>query len=446
MRLRPPLRNIPTSSISTTMSNDSSMQSNFIFRSFLGFSFFLLLLTIILYERLVELGDGGGLDRMEGLLPQNPLRRHNNKKRHHHRHHNEAFHSKNIYILDATQETNPTTKDKEEPHQKHHKHIQNHPKDNNNKKALTLREEFEQTNIVNHHSWHEIVHALRLPDLVQALRFPDFPVDPAAPYDVYNCPMDPPANYPFAWSLQSVLENWNPSDVSPPETAWPSFLYQSLCVMDWKQDEEKARTYIEANVPFVVQNFPDTLQAAARWTTPGYLERLLANNNNKKGEEASMEQQLQGVLRSIQNWIPESWSSFLHITNTDVETSSKYFQWLEQADEIEMGIKQVEDVQTPFFELRARPTHHDEEEDMMDEDDFAGLSHRHRQQQQQQHDPNNHAYLYDELPFLNPNHASAISPLDDKGIHCQFGVPGAIEDAHFEAHNSFVGLLGGQKR
>lgn len=33
-------------------------------------------------------------------------------------------------------------------------------------------------------------------------------------YDIYNCPPQPPENYPMAWKTNEVLLNWNPNDVT----------------------------------------------------------------------------------------------------------------------------------------------------------------------------------------------------------------------------------------
>jgi len=33
------------------------------------------------------------------------------------------------------------------------------------------------------------------------------------PYDVFDCPRDPPKDYPIQFSIVDLLQNWNPDDV-----------------------------------------------------------------------------------------------------------------------------------------------------------------------------------------------------------------------------------------
>ena len=67
----------------------------------------------------------------------------------------------------------------------------------------TPREKFEQERF-DPDDWE------RINESVQSLRQPEPPTQSNIPYDIHDCPLDPPKNYPYTWSVMSVLENWNP--------------------------------------------------------------------------------------------------------------------------------------------------------------------------------------------------------------------------------------------
>jgi hypothetical protein len=98
------------------------------------------------------------------------------------------------------------------------------------------------------------------------------PVTTDVPYDIYNCPEEPPTGYPFAWNLLKVIQAWPPDDPKPRPQ-----IFQGLCVFDYTKTEdlEKAYNYRAAEVPFVINGDPAVQQAVLRWNAPNYLERML---------------------------------------------------------------------------------------------------------------------------------------------------------------------------
>jgi hypothetical protein len=96
----------------------------------------------------------------------------------------------------------------------------------------------------------------------------------SATYDINNCPPKPPPGYPYAWTAQTVLENWPPDDVSPPASG---MIYQGLCVFDYSTDYDTALRYRTAEVPFVVINDPAVAATVERWNRPGYMEQLMGS-------------------------------------------------------------------------------------------------------------------------------------------------------------------------
>lgn len=69
-------------------------------------------------------------------------------------------------------------------------------------------------------------------------------------YDIYNCPVTPPEDYPKAWPVTDIIDNWNPNEVT---TIPPKYreVYHSLCIFDYQMQYEAALAYRNAEKPFV---------------------------------------------------------------------------------------------------------------------------------------------------------------------------------------------------
>ena len=263
-------------------------------------------------------------------------------------------------------------------------------------------------------------------------------------YDIYNCPVEPPGEgYPFAWNVMTVLEHWNPDETTIPthtrkhngtsKTRSLSF-HQSLCVFDWevKEDRTKAFNYRQAQVPFVVQNLPEVLRTAERWSLPGYLEDLIGDEA-VKNEHATNHHFMYWKTRHPQQ------KNDPFVPPTDM-VDLTYPEWLEKARAIE---------DQPSL-LHRRP--HRRQQQMP----------RGQQQNETEHDeqPNwyyfrlnamlhNHAYLYEELPFFDPTKGPSLTVVkvnEHRGINCRFGMTGVTAEAHYDGHNNFIALMGGQRR
>lgn len=100
-------------------------------------------------------------------------------------------------------------------------------------------------------------------------------------YDIYHCPPDPPAAYPFQWKLvEDILTNWPVTDVD----TTPQKIYQGLCIFDYETDYATALRYRQAEVPFVVVNDPAVARTVERWNIPGYLSQLLDPSTEHRAE------------------------------------------------------------------------------------------------------------------------------------------------------------------
>lgn len=262
------------------------------------------------------------------------------------------------------------------------------------KGIVTQREHFEQEKF-DPDDWERIQQSM------QKIRKPNIPTQDL-PYDIYNCPHDPPPNYPFAWNIMDVLDNWNPEDMELPQS-----YHQGICVFDWDRegDDEKAENYRQKEVPFVMANYPETLRAAERWTTPGYLEALL-------GKESNTNEHSKG--NHFMYWRTKSPRADYDPPTDTAEMT--FAEWYEKAQEVKEAGEQ-KDMDHWYYRLNA-------------------MLH-------------NHAYLYEELPFFDPTLGrtlTMVTPDEHRGINCRFGMKGTIAESHYDSHNNFIAVMGGQRR
>lgn len=237
-------------------------------------------------------------------------------------------------------------------------------------------------------------------------------------YDPYNCPDDPPENYPAEWLTLDIIENWNPDDTEP-----RSHIYQGICVFDYDTEFDKAMRYREMEVPFVIQNDPAVLRAVERWNEPGYLEEVIGdkarhteysvNNHfmywtmprNKKG-------------RGGKSHFPAEWSKpteYIRMT---------YSEWLQKAiSATETNL----DKNSPhwYFRLIGNGRMKADQRDVESE------------------------WIFDELTFFQPTEDNPLylpEPKQQRGIHCRFGMKAVIAENHFDGSRNMVALFGGERR
>lgn len=231
-----------------------------------------------------------------------------------------------------------------------------------------------------------------------------------SPYDVHNCPDEPPPNYPYAWNIQQVLDNWPPDDTTPRPT-----IYQGLCTFDFQTEMEKALNYRKAEVPFVVRNDPKVMRTVERWNQPKYLDRML--KNKKYRTEYSPNNHFMYWMAKKKKNTPDGWKPPTEMIRMT------YKDWLSHAnitDESKLG----PDMEHWYFRL-------------------IGCG------EMGNCDQNAAEYLFDELSFFQPtdkNELYMVKPKEQKGIHCRFGMKGVIAENHFDGSRNMIAILGGERR
>jgi hypothetical protein len=238
-------------------------------------------------------------------------------------------------------------------------------------------------------------------------------------YNVLDCPATPPPGYPFAWNLMEMLDHWPVDDTTPKRPT----IHQGLCVFDYRTEYDKAMTYRNAEVPFVVENDPAVAKTTERWNTPGYMERLLGDEehrteyseNNFFMYATPVSKKKHGRMRSHTKKVPEGWKE---------PTSMRYMSyksWMALANvtDDELG----PDKPHWYFRLFG-----------------DGVV-------TEKHEKHSSDYLFDELPFFQPKQSLYLVEQDGRwGINCRFGMKGVVAASHFDGSRNAVAVLGGSRR
>jgi len=259
-----------------------------------------------------------------------------------------------------------------------------------------------------------------------------------APYDIHDCPEHPPEGYPYAWNMLRILDHWNPDDVNIPEDLT---IFQGLCVFDYEKDYQKALNYRRKELPFVVSNDPEVQEAAKRWMSPGYMDRMLNDDKHRTeysetnhfmfwnvgGLTKKQQHELQehnkfegdghpdgrGVDRDLDHW--QQPTKMMRMT---------YGEWFSHAD-----LKEGETVGThdPHYYFRLIGCGEPSPLGKCDK----GAS----------------EFLFDELTFFQPKeNLYMVDPAAQRGIHCRFGMTGVIAENHFDMSRNAIALFGGERR
>lgn len=218
-------------------------------------------------------------------------------------------------------------------------------------------------------------------------------------YDIYNCPEEPPENYPMEWPLVTLLDNWNPND-----TTKRTGIYQGLCTFDYETELFKAERYREAEKPFLLRNDPQVLRVVERWSQPGYLSDILGNQ--KYHTEYSKTNHLM-YYKGNGSKLDENWEP--PIKNIRMT----YDEWLEKATQPleDMG----PDKPHWYFRVNGKGTEG--------------------------------SFVYEELPFFKPQkNFYIVDEMNTRGVNCRFGMNGNIAEAHFDGSRNFIMLFGGERR
>jgi hypothetical protein len=314
-------------------------------------------------------------------------------------------------------------------------------------------------------------------------------------YDIYDCPYVPPVGYPRAWKASEVLGSWPPRDVDAIDSGKSREVHQGLCLFDYAHHLDRARSYRDAELPFVIRGDPNVMDVVHRWEDDddylmeafgmddatykverspnvNFMWYRLRGGNNGKGMGGG------GVGR--RDPPPKMIPDFVLPPNDEVEMT--YGEWLEHALVREGRALHDEDMIARATSLRERrmilKDHRTGKEgDVPPLDDDAAVAaaamrngnddtddgdseeskrtkyyyFRVNANLHEVDDPSSPSnFLYDELPFLDPRRPESefyiVDPKQQRGINCRFGMRGVTAANHFDMSRNTIAVLGGERR
>lgn len=217
--------------------------------------------------------------------------------------------------------------------------------------------------------------------------------------------MEPEKDYPKAYSMLDIVNNWNPDD-----TNIPPLHYDAFCHFDYQNETQRQQifNYRKLEVPFVVYNHPEVDEVVKKWNDIEYLSKLLGSKKYRTETSKS---------NHFMYW-RHATTKFLRTTEgkdwqqpTDV-VSERFEDWLEVA---------VKGQNSSMVQRK----------------------HEYFRVSSDQGNP----WLFDELPFFKPKKSIFIvEPKQQRGIHCRFGMRSVIAEPHYDGSRNAVVMLGGLRR
>ena len=219
-------------------------------------------------------------------------------------------------------------------------------------------------------------------------------------FEVFDCPYEPKPNYPKAYSIMDIINNWGAD-----EHDIPNMHYDSLCHFNFETEFDKAMNYRNADVPFVVYNNPDIDRTVMNWGSVDYVENMLAGKKYRC--EAS-------DTNHFMYWHPPGNIFRKENPNWQAPTS---VEWLTYSEWIKLAVRGQYSTPNDTTYRYFRASSKAEE------------------------------WLVKELPVFQKRKSLYMDkPNEQKGIHCRFGMRSVISEAHWDGSTNFAILLGGLRR
>lgn len=275
-------------------------------------------------------------------------------------------------------------------------------------------------------------------------------------FNVFNCPMVPPTDYPREYPIMDVLTSWPTNDTNK----WkgtaenPRQIHQGLCIIDFaasitttndekeehdiNKDHEKRirqqiKNYQQAEVPFVVRNDPEVLKSSERWNTDNYLDWKLRDRvyRGEFSEKLSMLYWHASKHHTPENFIPP----------TAIKPLT-YDEWYEMAVSKEQNLTTYKENAYLRFD------------GCLTKGGRCDAIHRARGMDRRRYSltqASDGDFVFDDLPFFNPKYPELsssylVEPEKQRGIQCRFGATGMVAEDHFDNDRNFIALIGGERR
>jgi len=273
-------------------------------------------------------------------------------------------------------------------------------------------------------------------------------------FNVFDCPLVPPADYPREYPIMDVLTSWPTNDTNKwkGSASNPRDIHQGLCIFDFatttttnnkqgqeinKENEKRLRqqikNYQQAELPFVVRNDPEALKSSEKWNTGNYLDWKLRDRvfRGEFSEKLSMLYWHVNKNNRPENFIPP----------TTIKPLT-YDMWYDMAVSHEHNLTKYKENAYLRFDSCLSKT------GRCDAIHRAKGMDRRRYSLTQASDAD---FVFDDLPFFNPKYPELsssylVEPEKQRGIQCRFGATGMVAEDHFDNDRNFIALVGGERR
>ena len=323
-------------------------------------------------------------------------------------------------------------------------------------------------------------------------------------YDIYNCPDDPPIDYPREYKTIDILKHWPPTQNLPDGTYYdhqtnddgtnrkskntPLVAHLGVCVFDYRRDFEKIMRYRSEEMPFVVRNDPSVAETVERWNHENYRRKLfgsLGHSNSSAGSDHKIkdsharddnivdeitEMVYHRAERSITNQVlfrharKKPPKSNFYPSSNNPKIREEKLQGQGQSQNRRQPPPMPPKTKLVAMTYDQWYKHAMEKEYNIRIDHETGIKHYETNLDRNKSlyyyyfrlvgcgekegcEQNSTEYLFDEMPFFQPReNIYMVEPDKQRGIHCRFGQAGMIATNHYDASRNAIAILGGSRR
>ncbi|CAM9300880.1 unnamed protein product, partial [Hapterophycus canaliculatus] len=232
------------------------------------------------------------------------------------------------------------------------------------------------------------------------------------PMEAFDCPDYPDDDYPKGYPAMEVINHWNPDDAENV----PPLHYLSTCRFDYQRELAKAERYSEAEKPFILYNIPSVDATAGRWSDPAYMEKILGSKT-QYATEHSTDNHFMYYNHKLGKQAQAGKQKGLNLTD-----------WKPPTDSVDLSYRQWLDLALKHGNEGGKGEHW-----------YFRVG-----------DANNAVILKEMEIFQKPRDGKGniflVEPRGQRGIHCRFGMPGVIAEAHFDGSRNMVAMISGVRR
>ena len=241
-------------------------------------------------------------------------------------------------------------------------------------------------------------------------------------FDPLDCPPSPPNDYPKAYPVTDVINNWQPDKVDPR----PAKIYQALCIFDYVKDRNQAEVYRKKEKPFIVRNIPELDDTVLRWNDQDYVKNMFGETLYRA--EYSLNNHFMYWRKAERNFLSSLGAGEKYVEPTEL-ISMTYSEWYDKAT----TRTNTPDAPHWYFRVSGCSGH---------------STHGNMRGVKAASCPApNFPDIFDELPIFQPKESLFIvEPEQQRGVHCRFGMKGVIAENHFDGSRNMIALMTGERR